>query len=135
MDICRHRIGHLRIGHRMKWQRTTLALALLAGACAGLQPVRLAMPEPGAVEALNRLSPAGCNGTVASALAGAGIPISDVRSLVYGLTYGYEYVVRYDAWVSLKGQPGAVVVTMDESCQPIQIYARGGARLPERKAE
>ncbi|MDQ2104058.1 hypothetical protein [Azospirillum isscasi] len=112
----------------------TLALALLAGGCTGFQPVRLATAEPGAVAALNRLSPAGCNGTVAAALAGAGIPLSDVRGLVYGLTYGFEYVVRYDAWVALNSQPGAVVVTMDEFCQPIQIYARGGARLPERKA-
>lgn len=84
------------------------------------------------VSALDRLSPNPCNPLVASVLAGANVPLSNIRSLAYGL-YRAEIsdrIVRYDAWVGLKDQPGSIVVTADDTCRPIQIYAREGARLP-----
>ncbi len=107
-----------------------MALVILAGACAGLHPIRLAQPEPGAVAALDRLSPHPCNGAVAAALAGARIPTSQVDGVVYGVVQGLEDIVGYGAWLSLRDQSGAVVVDMDAGCRPSQIYARGGARLP-----
>lgn len=115
---------------RLAIRTGVVALVLLAGACAGLHPIRLAQPEPGAVAALDRLSPHACNGAVAAALAGARIPMSQVDGVVYGVVQGLEDIVGYNAWVSLRGQPGAVVVDMDAGCRPSQIYARGGARLP-----
>ncbi|WP_247883104.1 hypothetical protein [Azospirillum brasilense] len=100
-------------------------------ACAGLSPPPQAAPEPGAVSALDRLSPSRCNEAVASSLAGVRIPVSDVRYLAYGLYRNIPGdIVGYDAWVGLNSQPGAVVVQLDEVCTPRQIYAREGARLP-----
>lgn len=103
---------------------------LLLAACAGLHPSPRGTPEPGAVETLDRLSPHPCNAVVASMLAGARVPISNVRGLVYGVHWGVEEIVGYDAWVALKDQPGAVVVPVDRECLPGQVYARGGAKLP-----
>lgn len=101
---------------------------------AGLTSPPQAAPEPGAVAALDRLSVGRCNEEVASSLAGAGIPIADVRGLTYGLHRDFDRgnIVGYDAWVALANQPGAVIVQLDEYCTPRQIYARDGARLPAR---
>ncbi|WP_349618860.1 hypothetical protein [Azospirillum argentinense] len=111
-----------------------MASAVLMGACAGLSPPPQAAPEPGAVSALDRLSPNPCNGVVASSLAGVRIPVSDVRYLAYGLYRNIPGdIVGYDAWVGLNSQPGAVVVQLDEYCAPRQIYAREGARLPDAR--
>jgi hypothetical protein len=120
----------------MRWDRLGLVM-LLAGCAelsAGLHPPTQATPEPGAVANLDRLSPGLCNPVVASSLAGARIPIADVRDLTYGLYRDNKRgkIVGYDAWVSLKDQPGSVIVQMDEFCTPRQIYPRGGARLPDR---
>ncbi|WP_247877316.1 hypothetical protein [Azospirillum brasilense] len=111
-----------------------MASVVLTGACAGLSPPPQAAPEPGAVSALDRLSPNRCNGAVASSLAGVRIPVSDVRYLAYGLYRNIPGdIVGYDAWVGLNSQPGAVVVQLDEYCAPRQIYAREGARLPDAR--
>lgn len=115
------------------------AAGLLAGCAdltAGLTPPPQATPEPGALASLDRLSPGVCNPVVASSLAGARIPIADVRALTYGLYRDQRRgkIVGYDAWVSLKDQPGSVVVQMDEDCTPRQVYTRDGARLPDRPA-
>ena len=111
-----------------------MASAVLVAACAGLSPPPQAAPEPGAVSALDRLSPSRCNGAVASSLAGVRIPVSDVRYLAYGLYRNIPGdIVGYDAWVGLNSQPGAVVVQLDEVCTPRQIYAREGARLPDAR--
>ncbi|QCO13975.1 hypothetical protein D3869_01295 [Azospirillum brasilense] len=101
-------------------------------ACANLSPPPQAAPEPGAVSALDRFSSNPCNEVVASSLAGARIPVSDVRYLSYGLYRDIRRgeIVGYDAWMGLNSQPGAVVVQLDAVCTPQQIYARGGAQLP-----
>ncbi|OYD80926.1 hypothetical protein CHT98_28415 (plasmid) [Azospirillum brasilense] len=105
---------------------------MLIAACANLSPPPQAAPEPGAVSALDQLSSNACNEVVASSLAGARIPVSDVRYLTYGLYRDINRgeIVGYDAWMGMNSQPGAVVVQLDEYCEPQQIYARGGARLP-----
>ncbi|WP_237904281.1 hypothetical protein [Azospirillum brasilense] len=109
-----------------------VASVVLVAACAGLSPPPQAAAEPGAVSALDRLSPNRCNEAVASSLAGVRIPVSDVRYLAYGLYRNIPGdIVGYDAWVGLNSQPGAVVVQLDEYCAPRQIYAREGARLPD----
>ena len=112
----------------------SVASACFMAACAGLSPPPQAAPEPGAVSALDRLSPNPCNEVVASSLAAVRIPMSDVRYLAYGLYRNIPgNIIGYDAWVGLNSQPGAVVVQLDEYCVPQQIYARGGARLPNKK--
>ncbi|TWA87470.1 hypothetical protein FBZ83_101332 [Azospirillum brasilense] len=113
----------------------TIASALLMAACANLSPPPQAAPEPGAVSALNRLSSNSCNPVVASSLAGVRIPVSEVRYLAYGLYRDIRRgeIVGYDAWMGLNSQPGAVVVQLDALCAPQQIYARGGARLPDAR--
>ncbi|CAO3436129.1 hypothetical protein [Azospirillum doebereinerae] len=110
----------------------TFALFLVLTACASLRPPPMAVPETAMVSTLERFSPNPCNPAVASVLAGANVPLSNIRSVAYGL-YRDEItgrIIRYDAWVGLKDQPGSIVVTVDDTCRPIQIYAREGARLP-----
>ncbi|MBP2291563.1 hypothetical protein [Azospirillum rugosum] len=116
-----------------------LTAAFLAGCAdltAGLTPPAQATPEPGAVASLDRLSPGVCNPVLARSLAGARIPIDDVRDVVYGLYRDDRRgkIVGYDAWVYLKDQPGSVIVQMDEYCTLRQIYTRDGAKLPNRQA-
>ncbi|WP_247895249.1 hypothetical protein [Azospirillum brasilense] len=84
------------------------------------------------MSALDQLSSNACNEVVASSLAGARIPVSDVRYLTYGLYRDINRgeIVGYDAWMGMNNQPGAVVVQLDAVCTPKQIYARGGAQLP-----
>ncbi|WP_211109109.1 hypothetical protein [Azospirillum tabaci] len=111
-----------------------MAAVVLVAACSGLSPPPQAAPEPGALSVLDRMSPNRCNATVASSLAGVGIPVSDVRYLAYGLYRNIPGdIVGYDAWMGLNSQPGAVVVQLDEYCAPRQIYAREGARLPSAR--
>jgi hypothetical protein len=108
------------------------ALTLVLAACGSIAPPPVATPDPAVLAALDRNASNSCNPSVASVLTGARIPASDIRGLSYGI-YRDEFrdiIVRWDAWVYLNSQPGAVVVTVDEDCRPIQIYARGGAKLP-----
>lgn len=111
-----------------------LAVAFLTlAACAGLREPATAPAEPGAVAALDRYAPNQCNPAVAEALAGARIPIAQVEGVVYGLyrDLNRDRIVMYDAWVKLRGQPGSVVVQLDEYCFLRQVYTRGGAQLPD----
>lgn len=137
-SMVEHTRRHIGPVHVAPVRAAALALAMmgsgLTGGCAGLHPIRLAAPDPAMVAVLDGLSAGPCNGPVASALAGAGIPASQVDGLVYGLYRGLEDIIGYDAWVRLKNQPGSIVVRLDAECRPTQIYARGGARLPDRGA-
>jgi hypothetical protein len=111
--------------------------AILLAACAsmetGLELPRQAPPEPGAVDTLNRMASNDCNPQLTSSLAGARIPIADVRGLSYGLYRDARRgdIVGYDAWVALRDQPGAIIVQLNADCSPRQIYARDGARMPQ----
>lgn len=108
------------------------ALTLLLAACGSIAPPPVATPDPAVLAVLERNAANSCNPSVASVLTEARIPASDIRGLSYGI-YRDEFrdiIVRWDAWVYLNSQPGAVVVTVDEDCRPIQIYAREGATLP-----
>lgn len=124
---------------------TALTAGLLAGCAdmqkdvsrdltAGMTPPPQAAPQPGAVAALDRLSPSACNQSLARSLAGERIPIDNVRDLVYGVNRddARGQIQNYNAWVYLKNQPGAVVVQMDANCTPQQVYTRDGATLPNR---
>ncbi len=107
-------------------------VANLAG-CAALQPPRLAAAEPGAAAVLDRFAGNRCNPVVARALAGAQIPIAQVDGLTYGLYRDINTgrIILYDAWVYRTGEPGAVIVQLDPTCAVRQVYARGGAMLPQ----
>ncbi|MBP2301086.1 hypothetical protein [Azospirillum picis] len=113
---------------------TGIGLMLLAG-CAGLEPPPTANPDPAVLGALERTSANECNPSVASVLTGAKVPAGSIRGVSYGLYRDINTgrIVRYDAWVGLTDQPGSLVVTVDDFCRPIQIYARGGAALPSAR--
>lgn len=102
----------------------------LAG-CGGFGPPRTATPGADSVTALNRIAPGPCNQAVASVLAGEGIPVSTLRTATYSeLRNGpSSRVSRYDVWLSPQGQSGAIIVSLDETCRPMQIYTQGGASL------
>lgn len=109
------------------------ALTLLVSACAStLSPPPVAQPDPALLAVIDSNVTNDCNPQTAAVLTGVGLPASNVRGVNYGI-YRDEYrgkIVRWDAWVYLKDQPGALVVTLDEDCRPIQVYAREGAKLP-----
>ncbi|PWC31493.1 hypothetical protein TSO352_31375 [Azospirillum sp. TSO35-2] len=108
-------------------------LAVLLAGCGAIPTPQVARPDPAVLSALERASSNECNPSVASVLTGSGVQAPQIRSVAYGL-YRDEIrdrIVRYDAWIGLTNQPGAIVVTVDDDCRPIQIYARGGARLPD----
>ncbi|WP_372394753.1 hypothetical protein ABMY26_01750 [Azospirillum sp. HJ39] len=109
------------------------ALTLLVSACASsIAPPPVAPPDPVLLGTLERYTVNDCNPQTAAVLTALRLPASDVRGFNYGI-YRDEFrdiIVRWDAWVYLNSQPGALVVTLDEDCRPIQVYAREGARLP-----
>lgn len=111
------------------------ALTMLVSACAStLSPPPVAQPDPALLAIINSNVTNDCNPQTAAVLTGIGLPASNVRGVNYGI-YRDEYrdkIVRWDAWVYLKDQPGSLVVTLDEDCRPIQVYAREGAKLPGR---
>lgn len=108
-----------------------LLLLALLGACGGLTPPPRATPEPGAVAALDRANRHPCNARIASALAGAGIPMARVSNVtVRERQDSYlQRVQGYDAWVMLADQPGAVIVDLSPACLLNQAYTRGGASV------
>ncbi|MBK1838094.1 hypothetical protein JHL17_11775 [Azospirillum sp. YIM B02556] len=112
---------------------TAGALTLLTSACATyISPPPVAQPDPALLAVLNRHVTNDCNPQTAAVLTGMHLPADNIRGFNYGI-YRDEYrdtIVRWDGWVYLKDQPGALVVTLDEDCRPIQIYAREGAKLP-----
>lgn len=116
----------------------TLVTALLLAGCAdlteGMTPPRQAAPAPGAVASLDRMSPSVCNPELARALAGARIPVENIRELTYGIERDEPRgkIIRYNAWVYPKNQPGVIVVQMDGDCNLQQIYPRDGATLPSQ---
>ncbi|NYZ14059.1 hypothetical protein HL658_16005 [Azospirillum sp. RWY-5-1] len=118
----------------MAARRTTTALALLilTGCATAIAPPPRAAPDPGTLSALERFGRHPCTGRVAEVLAGLGVP----GSAVTGVTYDERrYLNRerpwgYDVWVQRAGEPGALVVSVDDICVPQQVYARGGASLP-----
>lgn len=107
--------------------------ALFLTGCAGLRPPPTASAEPGAEAALSRMVDNPCTPVLAQALAGARVPIAQVDGLTYGtyINLATGNITMYDAWVSLKGQPGALIVQMDDTCYLRQVYSRGGAKLPQ----
>ncbi|PWC80213.1 hypothetical protein TSH100_30210 [Azospirillum sp. TSH100] len=108
-------------------------LTLLVSACAStLSPPPMAQPDPALLAVINSNVANDCNPQTASVLTGLRLPPGNIRGVNYGIYRDMfrDAIVRWDAWVYLKDQPGALVVTLDEDCRPIQVYAREGAKLP-----
>lgn len=110
-----------------------LALLLPAGCGTVIAPPPRAAPDPATLAALERFGRHPCARSVAEVLTGLGVPGTSVT----GVTYDERrYLNRerpwgYDVWVQRMGQPGALVVSVDDICVPQQVYARGGATLPD----
>lgn len=131
---------HRHAGRRSRTRRTAgiiLGAGLLGlGACASLGPPRTAEPAPGAVEALNAMVTGPCNRPAASVLAGEGIPVGQFRSAIYSeaRTGPSARVSQYELWLYPRDKAGVLIVKMDESCRPMQIYTREGGTVQAFKA-
>ncbi len=126
---------------RLSRNRRTAGVILCAGllglgACANMGPPRSAEPAPGALEALNGMARGPCNRAVASVLAGEGIPVGQFREAVYSelRTGPGGRVSQYEVWLYPRDKTGVLVVNMDETCRPMQIYTRRGGSVQAFKA-
>ena len=116
----------------MRYPHAALVLLILA-ACAAEPPPPLAPAPPDLVAALRSRDADPCNEATASALAAHGVVAADIDSLSHvPLTTAGESARRIgsQAWVTLTGRPGSLVVDHDLSCAVRQVYARNGATLP-----
>lgn len=106
-------------------------ITLIITGCGSIAPPRTATADPAVVSTLNGLVRGPCNQAVASVMAGEGIPISEIRAAIYSEIRGgpSSSVSQYDVWLYPRDQDGAVIVNLDNTCRPMQIYARGGANL------
>lgn len=113
--------------------RLISALAVLAtAACAA--PPRTAQPSAQAVSTLESLREHPCTPMIASALAGQEVDPSAVTSLTVTerrlYTEALDDLLGYLAWMRLEGQPGYLLVSLDEFCRVRQVYTRGGTEVP-----
>ncbi|MBK3773659.1 hypothetical protein [Azospirillum aestuarii] len=131
---------HRHAGRRSR-NRRTAGIILCAGflglgACASLAPPRSAEPAPGAVEALNGMVKGACNRPVASVLAGEGIPVGQFRAAIYSeqRTGPSARVSQYEMWLYPRDKAGVLIIKMDETCRPMQVYTREGGNVQAFKA-
>ena len=112
---------------------TAMLTVVLVSACAGVPP-RLEAPSQATVSTLNQYNGHPCTPTVASALDAYRVAPGSIRDLFYTqrLSNGSDEsrLVGYTAWMHLTGQPGSLVVDVDDECRFQQAYTRGGANLP-----
>ncbi|WP_247894475.1 hypothetical protein [Azospirillum sp. B510] len=109
------------------------ALSLLVSACASsISPPPVAQPDPAVLGALDSNVSNDCNPQTAAVLTGIRLQAGNIRGANYGIYRDpfRDAIIRWDAWIYLKDQPGALVVSLDGDCRPIQVYAREGAKLP-----
>jgi hypothetical protein len=115
----------------LKMTMALLALAILP-ACAGLDAPQQEAENPAYEARLDQLAQHHCNHRVAGAVEGAGVPADAITQLSYTreLDSTNDRVVRYTAWMRLKGQPGYLIVDTDAlTCRGMQIYTRDGAEI------
>lgn len=117
----------------MPMLRLLPALAVLATvACAG--PPRTVEPSAQTVDALAHLGWHNCTPAIASALEGQRIDPASVTDLMVTRervgSGEAERVIGSLAWMRLNGQPGYLIVDLDEICRVRQVFTRGGAKLP-----
>lgn len=125
-----------RLGLLLGPQLAACAGALALAGCAAIGPPRTATPDPAAVTALNGMARGPCNQVVASVLAGEAIPLSAFRGANYSeIRSGPSASVsQYEVWLYPRDQDGVIVVNLDNTCRPMQIYGRGGADLQRVQA-
>ena len=114
--------------------RTLTLLPLLVLGCTGDQRSALPAAPRDLVDALRAKAAHVCNEATAAALAARGVTAAEIASGFYiPVTSGDRAASRntgWDAWISLIGQPGSVVIDHSLNCWVEQIYVRDGARLP-----
>ncbi|CAO3372162.1 hypothetical protein [Azospirillum argentinense] len=131
---------HRHAGRRSLTRRTAgiiLCTGLLGlGACAALGPPPTAEPAPGALEALNAMVKGPCNRPAASVLAGEGIPVGQFRTAIYSeaRTGPSARISQYEMWLYPRDKTGVLIVKMDDTCRPMQVYTREGGSVQAFKA-
>jgi hypothetical protein len=109
--------------------RLLLPLCFLAGCAQAITPEA----PTATLAAVEHLQPHQCAETTARGVSAAGLSGKEVQSLFYT-----EQVVDADegpgligylAWMRVSGQPGYLVVDMNQFCQFRQVYTRDGMQL------
>ena len=116
------------------WLRSIALLPLLVVGCATERQAVLPAPPSDLVAVLRDKAGNACNQESATALASRGVAAASIASGFYlAVTSGGREGGRRtgsEAWITLVGQPGSIVIDHDLNCGVRQIYARDGARLP-----
>lgn len=76
-----------------------------------------------------------CNDTTASVLDALGFQPGQIQSIRYDRQEatdheGNSMLQGYDAWVTINGEKGYMVVSLRPDCQLATYYTRGDVRLP-----
>lgn len=112
----------------------TGALLGLAACADRIAPPPRPAPEPAVLGTVQRLAPHPCDHAIASVLTGLGVPGNALSAITVEerRELDGDRLLGFEGWVWREGQPGSVVVSLNEYCVPYQVYARDGARLPTR---
>ncbi len=116
------------------WFRAVTLLPLFVLGCASERQAASLAPPGDLVAALRGKAAHVCNDATAVALAARGVTAGALASAYYIPVSGGGRdggrVTGWEAWITLNGQPGSIVVEHNTNCSLRQIYARDGASLP-----
>ena len=116
------------------WMRVIALLPLAVIGCATERQAVLPAPPSDLVAALRAKAGHACNLESAAALAARGVTAADIASGFYlAVSSGGREGGRrsgWEAWITLVGQSGSIVIDHTLDCGVRQIYTRDGARLP-----
>lgn len=120
----------------MRRPETLIPVALAAaalGALAACAPVPRGPADPATVAALERLGARACVESTARGVGAAGVPAAGVGSVFHTEQVAEDgennHVVGYLAWLRVLGEPGYLIVDLDEFCRVEQVYTRDGMSL------
>lgn len=116
------------------WFRAVTLLPLFVLGCASDRQSALPAAPGDLVAAMRGKAAHVCSEASASALAARGVTAGALASAYYiPVSTGGRDASRlsgWEAWITLAGQPGSIVVEHNVNCSLRQVYARDGASLP-----
>lgn len=114
--------------------RAIIVLPFIVVGCATERQAVPPLPPSDLVAALRDKAGHVCNPQSAAALAARGVTAADIASGFYlAVSSGGREGGRrtgWEAWITLFGQSGSIVIDHTLDCGVRQIYTRDGARLP-----